>query len=233
MKSHGVTIATALASLLSFAPSASAATLNVNGPGQTLQSASDSAAAGDTINVTGSCAENVLIRKGKQRITIDGNTIKNNATHGVEVLTSASANIASNEINSNSSAGVMVGDQATVRLGEQSGNSIFNLPNSTTIGAGQVLNADAGIRCQRKGIALGRICMLNGSAGAKAFGLNLTITVAITGSSDLTWGPVDKVDDGNTVSSNATRFTAAVAGAGASATEVFSLNKEGCRDELS
>ena len=51
---------------------AEAATINVACPGQTIQAAVDSAAPGDTVAVTGTCSENVLVRNEKQRITISG-----------------------------------------------------------------------------------------------------------------------------------------------------------------
>jgi len=165
--------------------------------------------------------------------TIVGNIIKGNIGHGVEVLTNAGATVASNEINSNGGAGVQVGDQATVRLGEQSGTSIFRTPNTTTLGGGQVLNSDAGIRCQRSGLAVGRIGTLNGSAGAKVFGPSLTLSVDIGNGGDLVWGPVDELDDAVVNSSNATHFSAAVNGATNPNSETVNVNKDGCRDQLS
>lgn len=52
--------------------SVNAATIDVACPGQTIQAAVDSASAGDIINVTGACTENILIRNEKQRLTISG-----------------------------------------------------------------------------------------------------------------------------------------------------------------
>ena len=60
---------------LFLSPIAEAATINVDCSimGQTIQTAVNSAAAGDVIAVTGTCNENVLIRNEKQRLTLDGN----------------------------------------------------------------------------------------------------------------------------------------------------------------
>lgn len=60
-----------VAALLSWA-SLEAATVDIACPAQTIQSAVDNAAAGDTISVTGNCNENVLVRNDRQRIFIIG-----------------------------------------------------------------------------------------------------------------------------------------------------------------
>jgi hypothetical protein len=52
---------------------ASAATINVACPGQSVQAAVNSAASGDTISVTGVCNENVIVPPGLQRLQILGN----------------------------------------------------------------------------------------------------------------------------------------------------------------
>jgi parallel beta-helix repeat protein len=49
-----------------------AATINVACPGQSLQTALEGAQPGDTIQVSGTCTENVLVRNEKQRIAIQG-----------------------------------------------------------------------------------------------------------------------------------------------------------------
>src|SRR5512135_2899708 len=49
-----------------------AATIPVNCPSDSLQSAINLAQPGDTVQVSGSCSENILVRNEKQRISIDG-----------------------------------------------------------------------------------------------------------------------------------------------------------------
>ena len=68
------TLAALLASAWMAAP-AGAATINVACPGQTIQNALASAQPGDTIMVSGTCAENVLVRNEKLRFTIDGGNV--------------------------------------------------------------------------------------------------------------------------------------------------------------
>jgi parallel beta-helix repeat protein len=49
-----------------------AATINVACPGQSLQAAVDGAQPGDTIQVSGTCTENIVVRNEKQRLAISG-----------------------------------------------------------------------------------------------------------------------------------------------------------------
>ena len=182
----------------------------------------DTSASPNTINGNGISGVRAELASSA---VIVGNTISNNSDYGVEAVNSAGALIASNSITGNGLSGVWVVEGSTVFLGEVSGSGLFRDPNSGT-------NTQHGIKCERQGTANGRIGTLTGSLGAKNFGLTLTISVATSGSSDLNWGPTDEVDDGNTVSPNATRLTATVTGSGASATESFKLNKENCRDAL-
>ena len=61
------------AALIFFAPSAGeAATLTVSCPGETIQAAVDAAQPGDTINVTGTCNENVLVSNDRVRVFLQG-----------------------------------------------------------------------------------------------------------------------------------------------------------------
>ena len=53
-------------------PLAQAATIPVSCPGASLQAAVNLAAPGDSISVSGTCNENILVRNEKQRIAIDG-----------------------------------------------------------------------------------------------------------------------------------------------------------------
>jgi parallel beta-helix repeat protein len=58
--------------LIFLAPPASAATVTVNCPGETIQAAVDAAGPGDTINVTGTCNENVLLPNDKVKVFLQG-----------------------------------------------------------------------------------------------------------------------------------------------------------------
>ena len=114
-----------------------AATINVACPGQLLQTAVTAAAPGDTINVTGTCTENVLIRNEKLRFTIDGGntaTINGGASGdaleikgkgiavqnititgggvGIEIDRAASAQIIHSVIHNASSDGILVHENA-------------------------------------------------------------------------------------------------------------------------
>mgnify|MGYP003379352031 CR=1 FL=1 len=70
----GWIIVAGLASLSLGAP-ARAGTLTVNCPGDSLQAAVELAVAGDTIQVTGTCTESVLIRNEQVRIALDGQSV--------------------------------------------------------------------------------------------------------------------------------------------------------------
>ncbi|MBK9673889.1 MAG: right-handed parallel beta-helix repeat-containing protein [Betaproteobacteria bacterium] len=70
----GWIIVAGLASLSLGAP-ARAGTLTVNCPGDSLQAAVELAVAGDTIQVTGTCTESVLIRNEQVRIALDGQNV--------------------------------------------------------------------------------------------------------------------------------------------------------------
>jgi nitrous oxidase accessory protein NosD len=61
--------------LAKFAGVSAASLIPVNCPAESLQAAINSAPAGSTITVSGTCAENLLIRNEKQRVTIDGGTV--------------------------------------------------------------------------------------------------------------------------------------------------------------
>ena len=59
--------------LILFAPAVGvAATVAVSCPGQTIQAAVDAAGPGDTINVTGTCNENVLVDNNKVKVFLQG-----------------------------------------------------------------------------------------------------------------------------------------------------------------
>lgn len=128
---------------------ANAATITVNCPTDSLQAAIDAAVSGDTINVSGTCTENVLIRNEKSRFTINGqgtttltplNTAATTLTirgkgvlvqnmtisgglYGVLINRGSSATLKNNTIQSASDTGVMLVDLAFATL---IGNTIQN-----------------------------------------------------------------------------------------------------------
>jgi parallel beta-helix repeat protein len=74
-QSHATKNGLLLAALLLACTAAQAATITVVCPAETIQAAVDGAQPGDTINVSGTCTENVLIRNEKARITLDGQNL--------------------------------------------------------------------------------------------------------------------------------------------------------------
>jgi hypothetical protein len=60
------------------------------------------------------------------------------------------------------------------------------------------------------------------------------LSIDIGNGGDLFWGPVDEIDDANIGSSNATHFSASVTGTLTNPnSETVTINKDGCRDQLS
>jgi parallel beta-helix repeat protein len=104
----------------------------------------------------------VVGRSSSARII--GNTISGNTGGGVMVVRKSHADIANNAIDGNSGDGVLVSDNSTVSLGEDSGSTIYALPNSTGTSNGGV-----GVLCMAGGVADGRLGKLNGNGGAMSF----------------------------------------------------------------
>jgi parallel beta-helix repeat protein len=92
---------------------------------------------------------------------IVGNTIQGNASDGVRVVRGAQADISSNTINSNGGDGIFLNENAVVNSGEDTGTTIFDLPNVTTAN-----NAGFGISCRNGGVVNGRQGTINGALGA-------------------------------------------------------------------
>jgi len=89
---------------------------------------------------------------------IVGNTVSGNTGNGISVGDNSRADIASNVINSNTGHGITLFRGADVRLGRDTGSTIYELPNSTTVN-----NTGNGIRCRLGGSADGRLGTLNGT----------------------------------------------------------------------
>ena len=95
---------------------------------------------------------------------IVGNTISANSGDGIFVTRDSQADIASNAIDGNGGDGIKLSDDAAVQLGEDSGASIYESPNTTTSA-----NTGFGIRCTDGGVIDGRIGTVTGSGGATNF----------------------------------------------------------------
>lgn len=93
---------------------------------------------------------------------IVGNTISTNTGNGVFVNSVSHADIATNTIDGNTGDGILVGRNSGVDLGRDTGDTIFDLPNSTTIGSE---NGGFGIRCFINSYMDGRLGTLNGASG--------------------------------------------------------------------
>lgn len=103
-----------------------------------------------------------VTRSSNARIV--GNTISNNTSEGIRVRRDSQADISSNTINGNGSNGVTVESNSGVNLGADTGTSIFESPNSTTVN-----NSGAGVRCFINSYADGRQGSLTGTSGATSF----------------------------------------------------------------
>jgi parallel beta-helix repeat protein len=105
-----------------------------------------------------------IIVSGSSSARIVGNNISNNTGNGVQVVKASQADIASNTIDGNGQNGILVTQNSGVNLGRDTGTTIFDLPNSTTIN-----NGDKGLRCNIQGYADGRLGTLNGTGPNPTF----------------------------------------------------------------
>jgi hypothetical protein len=108
-------------------------------------------------------ATGISVKRGSSARII-GNLIRNNGSHGVEVLTNSNADISSNIINANGGNGISIAQNSGVNLGSDSGNNIYQTPNSTSAN-----NLGNGIRCRNNSYADGRLGSLTGNFGAVNF----------------------------------------------------------------
>ena len=107
----------------------------------------------------------IVNRSSSARIV--GNIISNNTDDGIAVGRASHADISSNTINSNGGDGIFLNINSGVNLGSDTGDGIFDVPNSTTEN-----NTGFGIRCVTGGAADGRQGTLNGTSGAASFAGN-------------------------------------------------------------
>jgi parallel beta-helix repeat protein len=104
----------------------------------------------------------IISRSSSARIV--GNTIVNNTGDGIGVIRESHADISDNVINGNGNDGIDVVDNSGVNLGNTSGSTIFDLPNSTTVN-----NGVYGISCTVGGYADDLLGTLNGATAATNF----------------------------------------------------------------
>jgi parallel beta-helix repeat protein len=121
---------------------------------------SDTAAAGNAIQDN---AVGILVTN-QSNARIVGNDISSNDGDGVLVIRRSSADISNNAINGNGTDGIRVEDNSVVQLGQDSGSSIFELPNDTSTN-----NTGFGLSCALGGVADGRQGTLTGTSGATDF----------------------------------------------------------------
>jgi parallel beta-helix repeat protein len=147
----------------------------------------------------------VLRRASSARIV--GETISNNGGNGVQIARGSQADVANSVIDANAADGVLVTENSGVNLGNPTGTTNFDLPNSGS-------NGGVGIRCRIAAYGNGRRGTLTGAGGVRIFGTTLTV-ITVDGASS-NWGPV--LDgDGTTLAVN-----------GNSGSVI--INNEGCVD---
>lgn len=129
----------------------STARIGFNADGEMVASA-------NTIQSNG--ADGIVISNGSSA-RIVGNTVSNNSGEGIVVVRDSHADIASNVISLNAN-GIEVGENSFVHLGEETGSSIYESPNTGT-------NAGFGIKCTDGGSADGRQGAMTGSGGSISF----------------------------------------------------------------
>jgi parallel beta-helix repeat protein len=97
---------------------------------------------------------------GSSDAYIVGNTISYNTDNGIVVSRVSHAYISDNTINRNGQNGILVSQNSGVNLGRDTGTTIFDLPNTTTL-----KNGDKGLMCSSGGYMDGRRGTLNGARG--------------------------------------------------------------------
>jgi hypothetical protein len=97
---------------------------------------------------------------------IVGNTITDNLGAGINVSRVSAATTGSNVIERNGQNGVEVSGNSAVRLGNTSGTTQFDLPNTTSAGNN---NIGFGLRCSSNSLVQARLGSLNGSSGSTSF----------------------------------------------------------------
>lgn len=108
----------------------------------------------------------ILVTRSSSALIV-GNTISNNTLDGVRVVRASHADIANNTINDNQQNGVFVSMNSGVNLGNDSGDTIYDLVNTTTVGH---KNLKYAIKCSTGGYVDGRKGSLKGVKGVVSVG---------------------------------------------------------------
>ena len=110
----------------------------------------------------------VVVSNGSSARII-GNVIENNSGDGVLVTRDSHADLASDSIDGNGGDGINFSDGAVIQLGEDSGASIYETPNTTGSA-----NSGFGIRCTGGSVADGRLGSLAGASGTTSIDSSCT-----------------------------------------------------------
>ena len=108
----------------------------------------------------------ILVTRSSSALIV-GNTISNNTLDGVRVVKASHADIANNTIDDNKENGVFVSMNSGVNLGSDSGDTIYDLVNTTTAGH---KNLKYAIKCATGGYVDGRKGSLKGVKGVISVG---------------------------------------------------------------
>ena len=202
---------------LGIASEAEARNINVNCPSKSLQSAVERANPGDTLNVSGTCVELIVV--GTDDVTIDGGTtasidgtgiggtqslvvvearnvriqnitVTDSPGSGIHVRSNGSAIIEGTTIKDNAADGIRVNQSAYARIGPDSDH-----PNPAGTGKGNVISDNGKVLNNASGI------VARGGANADIFHNSITgnprgINVNTAGSADI---------DGNDITNNTQR----------------------------
>lgn len=92
------------------------------------------------------------------------NTISNNAQNGVNIESASYAEIATNTVDGNAKNGIAVTENSTLKLGNPTGATAEDNPNTTT-----VANGGFGVQAQWGSFVSGRLGTLSGTSGVSSF----------------------------------------------------------------
>lgn len=124
-----------------------------------ILSPADTVAQGNTIQNN----PNGVVVSRSSAARIIGNTISSNSDNGIMVTQASQADISDNIIDDNGQNGVFVTQGSGANLGNETGTTIFDLPNSG-------MNGDKGLSCSIGGYVRGVLGTLGGFHGA--FGIS-------------------------------------------------------------